>query len=111
MKVVISACVIVAVSEVGKRSSLFGALIAALPLTSLLAILWMHFEKTEIKAIASLSTSIFYLVIPSLFFFLFFPFLLQRGSGFWVSFSASAGGTILLYLFLLLVLKQFSITL
>jgi len=45
IKVGITACMVVMISEVSKRSSFFGALLASLPLTSLLAILWMYFEK------------------------------------------------------------------
>lgn len=104
-KVVISAIVIVLVSEIAKRSSLFGAIIASLPLTSLLAILWMHFEKVETEEIKNLSKSIFWLVLPSLAFFLLFPALLNRGIHFWVSISISVTTTIMIFLVLIWVLK------
>lgn len=109
MKVAISALTIVLVSEVTKRSSLFGALIASLPLTSLLAILWMRIEKTETNAIIELSQSIFFLVLPSLAFFALFPLLLKNGVAFWTSFSLASGSTIVLYFLLIALLKHFSI--
>lgn len=105
MKVALSALVIVIVSEVAKRSSLFGALIAALPLTSLLAIFWMHVEKVETEKIAQLSRSIFWLVLPSLAFFLAFPFLLYKGLLFWVSLGLSATLTIVIYFIMIWILK------
>ena len=104
-KVGISAIVIVIVSEVAKRSSIFGALVAALPLTSLLAIIWMWAEKTEISKIAGLSSSIFWLVIPSLLFFVIFPILLNKGIQFWVSFSIASIATIGTYFLLTHILK------
>lgn len=110
-KVIISAIVIVAVSEIAKRSSLFGALIASLPLTSLLAILWMRIEKVEVKKIAELSQSIFWLVTPSLFFFLLFPVLLNHGIRFWTGFGLSSVITISVYFILIWVLRVFNISL
>ena len=109
LKVGISASVIVMVSEVAKRSSFFGALIASLPLTSLLALIWMHVEKAKVEKISDLSRSIFWLVLPSLAFFLLFPVLLNRGMQFWTSLSLAAGVTILVYFMLLWVLRFFSI--
>ena len=41
MKAVISAILIVAVSEVAKRSPAFGALVASLPLVSVLGMTWL----------------------------------------------------------------------
>ncbi len=100
LKVGISAISIVLVSEVAKRSSFFGALIASLPLTSLLAILWLHFEKARMEKISNLSRSIFWLVLPSLVFFLLFPALLNRGMLFWPSLGISTTTTIILYFML-----------
>ena len=109
VKVGISAIVIVTISEVAKRSSFFGALIASLPLTSLLAILWLHFEKAKPDKIANLSQSIFWLVLPSLVFFLLFPALLNRGMQFWPSLSISTIATIIIYFVVIWVLRLFSI--
>lgn len=103
----VSALVIVTVSEVAKRSSLFGALIAALPLTSLMAFVWMWAEKTEISEIAELSTSIFWLVIPSLLFFIIFPVLIHKGFSFWMSFALSSSVTMIAYALLSGLLKIF----
>lgn len=109
VKVGISAVVIVVVSELAKRSSFFGALIASLPLTSLLAILWLYFEKAQLEKISNLSRSIFWLVLPSLVFFLLFPALLTRGMQFWPSLGFSTTATIIMYFLLVWVLKFFSI--
>ena len=77
VKVAVTAVVVVAVTELGKRSSFWGAALASLPLTSLLAFVWMRRDGAAPEQIASLSTSIFWLVLPSLVLFLALPALLR----------------------------------
>jgi hypothetical protein len=105
LKVVISAILIVLISEIGKRSSLMGAVLASLPLVSFLAIIWMYIESKDVKQIVNLSTDIFWLVLPSLFFFILFPILLKRELNFWLAFGFSAIVMIGAYLLLSLVFK------
>ena len=70
LKVLISALLIVAITELSKRNSGLAALLASLPLTSLLAFIWLHMEGTAASEIATLSTQIFWLVLPSLLLFM-----------------------------------------
>jgi len=93
LKVLVSALVIVAVSELAKRSSVVAALVASLPLTSLLAFVWLYFDTRDTARIAALSTDIFWLVIPSLALFLVLPLLLRIGWGFWASLAAASAVT------------------
>jgi hypothetical protein len=79
VKTLVSALIIVLISEVARRSSLLGALVASLPLTSLLAIIWLYRDTHDTIRIAALSTSIFWLVLPSLVLFLALPAFLRRG--------------------------------
>lgn len=98
LKVIISALVIVAIAEISKRSSGFAALLAALPLTSLLAFIWMRFEGVAVDRIAELSQQIFWLVLPSLALFLLLPWLIKLGINFWISLVLSMAVTVLCYL-------------
>ncbi len=111
LKVGISALLIVAISEVAKRSSGVAALLAALPLTSLLAFIWMHLEGAESLRIAELSGQIFWLVLPSLLLFLLLPLLLKQGMGFWQSLALSVAVTVGCYLVMLPVLRKFGVQL
>lgn len=111
LKVVVSALVIVAISEVAKRSTGFAALIASLPLTSLLAFVWLHMEASPPSQIAQLSGQIFWLVIPSLVLFLLLPVLLKHGTGFWVSLALSCAATAACYLALLPLLRRVGVEL
>ncbi|MBS7808590.1 DUF3147 family protein [Variovorax sp. PCZ-1] len=97
LKFAISAALIVAISELAKRSLWLAALLAALPLTSLLAFAWMHHEGASLQSISQLSRDIFWLVLPSLALFLLLPFLIGKGWSFWSSLSASCAVTALLY--------------
>ncbi len=109
LKVIVSALIIVAVSEIAKRSTGFAALVAALPLTSLLAFVWLHMEATPPERIGELSGQIFWLVIPSLLLFLLFPLLLRHGFGFWISLGLSVAATAGSYLALLPLLRRMGV--
>lgn len=109
LKVIISALLIVAISEIAKRSTALAALLAALPLTSLLAFIWLHVEATPPEKIADLSSQIFWLVLPSLLLFLLLPLLLKQGVGFWVSLGLSVAATAGCYLALLPLLRRMGV--
>jgi hypothetical protein len=111
LKVAISAFIIVAIAEIAKRSSGFAALLASLPLTSLLAFVWLHVEGTEAARIADLSSQIFWLVLPSLVLFLLLPLLLKQGLGFWLSLALSVTATVVCYLVMLPLLRKFGVQL
>ena len=106
IKTCISAILIVAVSELSKRSSLLGALLASLPLVSVLAMLWLYSDTGEVTRIATLSTQIFWLVLPSLVLFIALPILLKNGLAFYPSLAISIGLTSVSYLLLIFVLKR-----
>jgi hypothetical protein len=111
LKVGLSAIVIVAITEIAKRNSGFAALIAALPLTSLLAFVWLYVEGMEPARIADLSGQIFWLVLPSLLLFLLLPWLIRQGLGFWLSLALSIAATTACYLAILPVLRKFGVQL
>ncbi|WP_411728487.1 DUF3147 family protein [Methyloglobulus sp.] len=105
-KLVVSALVVVAVSEIAKRNSGFAAIVASLPLTSLLAIIWMRIEGSQSAQIAELSQQIFWLVLPSLVLFLLLPLLLRQGLEFWLSLGLSSAAAVLCYLLMIPLLRR-----
>jgi hypothetical protein len=90
IKIILSAVLILAISELSKRNSLFGALVASLPLISILGMVWLYQDTRDATKVSDLATSIFWLVIPSLILFLVFPILVKRG----LSFYPALGGSI-----------------
>jgi hypothetical protein len=77
VKLLISAATIVIVFELGKRVYWLAALVASLPSTSLLALVWLYFETKSTEKVIDLSKGIFWEVLPSLTFFVVFPILMK----------------------------------
>lgn len=110
-KVAITALVVTGISEIAKRSSFWAAALASLPLTSLLAFVWLYLESGDVQRIASLSHSIFWLVLPSLALFLLLPAMLRLGWGFWSSLGAACVATALVYAAMIWLLGRLGIRL
>lgn len=111
VKVILTSLIIVGISEIGKRSTLWAAVLASLPLTSLLAFIWLYAETGDRIQVANLSHSIFWLVLPSLPLFLILPLLLRSGWNFWLSLLFSCMATALLYGAMVLALDKAGISL
>lgn len=109
IKVMLSAGVIVAVAEIAKRSSFWAAALASLPLTSVLAFVWLYLETGDVQKITTLSQGIFWLVIPSLLLFVLLPVMLRAGWDFWVSLAAASCATALGYLCMVWILARVGI--
>lgn len=77
-KILISALIIFAASEIGKRDSLLGAIIVSLPMISLITISWLYFETKDVDKIIDFSYGVFAMIMPSLSFFLTLPYFLKR---------------------------------
>ena len=77
IKTLITALIIAAISELSRRYTLWAALLASLPLTSILAFIWVYWDTKDTGKIIELSYSVFWLVFPSLAFFLILPVLLK----------------------------------
>jgi len=106
IKVAVTAVVVVAVAEIAKRSPIWAALLASLPLTSLLAFVWLYVDTAESERVAELSQNILWLVLPSLVLFVTLPLMLQAGWGFWTSLASSCAATAGAYLAMVWVLGR-----
>ena len=91
LKAAVSGVIVAAVSEIAKRWPGFGALVASLPLVSVLGMIWLWRDKPDAQAT-------FFYVLPSLPMFLLMPALLRRGVPFWGALGVGCGLTIVLYL-------------
>lgn len=111
VKIVITTVSIVAISEIAKRSSFMGALLASVPLISVLAMLWLYIDTKDVTKVSSLATSVFWLVLPSLALFVSLPLLLKSGINFYLSISIAIGLTIFCYWLMVMMLSYFGIKL
>ena len=110
IKTLITAVVVVAVSEIARRSSLFAGLIASIPLVSFLAIIWLYWETKDSQKIVDLSYSIILMIIPSLTFFIVLPFVMKLQSSFVISMIIATVSTIIAYWLFIVLLGKFGIS-
>jgi hypothetical protein len=97
VKAGLSGLIVAAVSEIARRFPGWGGLVASLPLTSLLAMIWLWRDSREPERVAELATSTFWFILPSLPLFLVLPWLIRWGIGFWLAMAIGIAGTLALY--------------
>ena len=97
LKAAISGAVVAAVSEIARRYPGWGGLVASLPLTALLAMIWLYRDSGDASRVADLSVSTIWFLLPSVPLFLAMPALLRSNVGFWPSLAICLIGTLVLY--------------
>ena len=107
-KYLLTAGMVVFISEVAKRSDRLGGFIAALPLMTLLTLVWLYVENQPEEKIANHAYYTFWYVIPTLPMFLLFPYLLPK-IGFWLTMGASIVATVICFGLFALLMKNFGI--
>ena len=111
VKIAVTTILIVVISEIAKRSSFAGALLASVPLISVLAMFWLYIDTKDVTKVSALSISVFWLVLPSLALFVTLPLLLKQGLNFYLSISISIGFTVGCYLLTVSVLNHYGVKL
>ena len=96
-KAAVSGVLIAIISEVSRKYPGWGGLLASLPLTSLIALMWLWRDTGDPVRVSQQAISTFWFVLPSLPLFLVIPWLLRSGVGFWVAILLSSLLTIILY--------------
>ena len=111
LKAVISGLMIAAASEIARRNAGLGALIASLPLVSILAVIWLWRDTSDPARIADHMSATLWYIAPSLPMFLAVPYALRHGWAFWPALGAGCVLTILLYLATVLLARRWGIPL
>jgi len=111
LKLIVTALLIVLISEIGKRYSLAGALLAAIPLVSILAMIWMYVDTQNSQSAVEFSQRIVWLIAPSITLFITFPLLIKKGLSFYPSLLISTVLTIAAYYSVIFVLGKFGVKL
>src|SRR5438477_10581144 len=96
IKAALSGVIVAAVSEIARRYPGWGGLVASLPLTSLLAMLWLWRDTSDTGRVAELAGSTFWFILPSLPLFIVLPLLLRNGIGFWLSMAVVSAASLAL---------------
>lgn len=111
LKLVVTALLIVLISEIAKRSSLFGAMLAAIPLMSIIAMTWMYIDTNSSTKAVEFSQNIVWLIVPSMTLFIMFPLLIKKGLSFYLSIGISVLMTIFAYYSVIFILEKLGIKL
>ena len=111
IKAVLSGVIIAVVSELAKRYPGLGALVASLPLVSILGMIWLWRDTADPQRMAAHAGATFWFVLPSLPMFLVIPALLNRGLDFYPSLLAGCALTVMLYLLMVWLGPRFGLTL
>ena len=97
IKAAISGLIAAAVSEIARRFPGWGGLVASLPLTSLMAMIWLWRDSGDVAKVSGLSMGAFWFVLPSLPLFAIIPWLLRSEFGFWPTIAIGCAITLVLY--------------
>ena len=111
VKLLLSAAIIVIVNKVQLFSDRLSALLIALPLTSLLAMIWMHQGGQPPQRLANHAEGTFWFVLPTLPMFLILPWMLRAGWGFWAALAVNCLLTVGFFWLTVFVLRRFGIDL
>jgi uncharacterized membrane protein (GlpM family) len=109
-KYLITAALVVFISEVAKRSDKLGGLVASLPLVTVLTLIWLYVEKQPESKISNHAYYTFWYVVPTLPMFVAFPYLLPR-LGFWMTMISCVIITMVCFAIFAFVMKNFGVEL
>ena len=109
-KLLFTAIIIVIISEIAKHYDRLAALVASLPLVTLITLFWLYYENQPEEKIANHAYYTFWYVIPTLPMFVFFPWAIKV-FGFWITFILSIFLTIIIFFLYSTILKKFGINL
>jgi len=110
VKYLVTAAVVVAVSELARRSDKLGALLASLPLVTVLTLIWLYVEQQSPQRIANHAWYTFWYVLPTLPMFLAFPWLMTR-YGFGVALGGLVVGSVVIFAVYARVMAKWGVTL
>ena len=108
-KIGLTALIIFAVVQVSERNTLLAAVLASIPIVSVLAMMWMNHEGQSATEIAGFAKDIVWFVIPSLLLFIVMPFLIERGWEFYPALGAGLATTILGYFLMVQFMEKYGL--
>ena len=108
-KICLTALVVFIVVEASERNTLLAAVLASVPIVSVLAMVWMNHEGQSTEEISGFAKDIVWLLIPSLLMFIVMPLLIERGWAFYPALGAGLLTTILGYFFMIQIMKNYGL--
>ncbi|MDP6899825.1 MAG: DUF3147 family protein [Candidatus Thalassarchaeaceae archaeon] len=108
-KIVLTALIIFAVAQVSERNTLLAAVLASIPLVSVLAMMWMNFDGAPSDEIVKFSKGIVWLIIPSLLLFIIMPMLIERGWEFYPALGVGLASTLVGYFLMVQIIEKYGL--
>ena len=108
-KIGLTALIIFAVVQVSERSTLLAAVLASIPIVSVLAMMWMNHEGQSTEEISVFAKEIVWLLIPSLLMFIVMPLLIDRGWDFYPALGAGLATTIIGYFVMIQIMEKYGL--
>ena len=106
IKTIVTALIIVLVSEIAKKYTWTAAVIVSIPLTSLLAFIWLYYDTRDVQKVIDLSLGTIVMTIPSILFFILLPIMLKFKQNFTFSIVVAVLSTSLAYFFFIILIKK-----
>ena len=106
IKTIVTALIIVLVSEIAKKYTWAAAVIVSIPLTSLLAFIWLYYDTRDVQKVIDLSLGTIVMTIPSILFFILLPIMLKLKQNFTFSIVVAVLSTSLAYFFFIILIKK-----
>ena len=111
VRALLSGCIVALVALIARRNAGFAALVASLPLVSVLGMVWLWRDTGDAERMAVHAEATFWYVLPSLPMFLLIPAMLRRGVDFWPALALGCALTVALYLLTAAIAPRFGVTL
>ena len=106
-KILLTAVIIFAVAQLSQRDTLLAALLASIPLVSVLAMIWMNHDGASGEEIINFSKHIVWLVLPSVLLFIVMPELIERGWSFYPALGGGLSASIIGFFVMIELIKRF----
>jgi hypothetical protein len=110
-RAVLSGLIIAAIALIARRNPAAGALVASLPLISILGILWLWHDTHDTRLMADHVSATLWYVLPSLPMFALMPYLLRNGAGFWIALAAGCTLTFVCYALTVMIAARYGVKL
>jgi mannose/fructose/N-acetylgalactosamine-specific phosphotransferase system component IID len=105
----VSSFIIALVSEIAKKFTTMGAVIASLPLTSMLVVFWLYRDTKDPILVIDFLDSMVWIILPSITFFIVFSLLLKKQFNFYLSMTLAIVAMLISYVIFLQLMKWFNI--
>ena len=106
LKILLTATLIVVISEIAKLNDRLGGVIAAMPITTFLILFWLYYENSSVEKISNHMSYTLLYVLPTLPMFLTFPYFISK-FGFYLSIVLSIIITVLFLIIVHILSKKF----